>query len=144
LSKIPPFFGGECIELPGKSLFSSMALKMLVDPGGGCLVPGFRACRCSGCGTLLLGDISRLIQGVSMITSQYIQRMALAAVLLVLPLIIYCSEIVGNPNPSIGSADQIKTVTTPVSPAAGGLSEKDEALARRVLADMEKSTRPGS
>lgn len=79
-----------------------------------------------------------------MITSQCIQRMALSAALLVLPLIIYCSEIVGNPNPAIGSADQVKTVATPVSSATSGASKKDEALARRVLADMEKRTRPGS
>lgn len=79
-----------------------------------------------------------------MITSQCFQRMALSAALLVLPLIIYCSEIVGNPNPAVGSADQVKTVTSSVTSATGGLSEKDEALVRRVLADMEKGARPGS
>lgn len=79
-----------------------------------------------------------------MITSQYIQRMALAAILLVLPLIIYCSEIIGNPNPAIGSADQIQTVVTSVSSGTGGLLKKDKAPARRVLADMEKGIRPGS
>lgn len=79
-----------------------------------------------------------------MITSQCIQRVALSAVLLVLPLIIYCSEIVGNPHPEVGSAEQAKAVTSPVPSAVEGLQEKDQSLARQTLDDMENKTGPDS
>jgi hypothetical protein len=62
-----------------------------------------------------------------MITSQSIQRLALSAALLVLPLIIYCSEISGSPQPEAGSADKVETVTSAASSAADGISKKDEA-----------------
>lgn len=68
-----------------------------------------------------------------MITSQCMQRMALSAVLLVLPLIIYCSEIVGNPHSAVESAHQVKTVTSSVTSAVHRPSKEDEALARRTL-----------
>ncbi|MEJ2659954.1 MAG: hypothetical protein P8Z73_04410 [Desulfobacteraceae bacterium] len=79
-----------------------------------------------------------------MITGQCIQRMALSAALLVLPLILYCSEIVGNPHSAVESADQVKTVTSPESSGAHRTSKEEEAVVRRILADMENSARPGS
>lgn len=79
-----------------------------------------------------------------MITSQSIQRLALSAALLVLPLIIYCSEISGSPQPVVGSADKVETVTSAVPSAADSISKKDETQNRRVLADMDGRRRSGS
>jgi hypothetical protein len=78
-----------------------------------------------------------------MINSHCIQRMALSAALLVLPLIIYCSEIVGNPYPAVGSAEQAKAVASPVSSAADR-NQGDEAPARRILVDAKNKTLPDS
>jgi hypothetical protein len=66
-----------------------------------------------------------------MITSECIHRMALSAALLVLPLILYCSEITGNPHPEIGSTVQAETVqaetvASSVLPAQG-TAKKEKA-----------------
>ena len=79
-----------------------------------------------------------------MITSQCIQRMTLSAALLVLPLIIYCSEIVGNPHPAVQSAERVQTLTSPVTSAAHQTLTNDKAVARQIFADMVKGSRPGS
>lgn len=79
-----------------------------------------------------------------MITSQSIQRLALSAALLVLPLIIYCSEISGSPQTADGPADKVETVTSAASSAADSISIKDEAQDRRVLADVDGRRRSGS
>lgn len=79
-----------------------------------------------------------------MITSQSIQRLVLSAALLVLPLIIYCSEISGSPQPEVESADKVETLSSNASSAAGGISKKDEAQNRRVLADVDGRRRSGS
>jgi len=79
-----------------------------------------------------------------MITSQWIQRVALSAALLVLPLILYCGEIAGNPHPEVGSTVQAETVTSSVLPAADGASKKEGAGNRSILADMKNSARSGS
>jgi hypothetical protein len=79
-----------------------------------------------------------------MITSQWIQRVAFSAALLVLPLILYCGEIAGNPHPEVASTVQAETVTSSVLPAAGGTSKKEEAGNRNILADMKNAARSGS
>ena len=83
-----------------------------------------------------------------MITGQCIQRLAFAAALLVLPLIIYCSEIAGNPYPVAGSAGQGETVAPSsapsVPPATGRSSVQDKSPGRRILADMKNRTHPDS
>jgi hypothetical protein len=79
-----------------------------------------------------------------MITSQWTQRVALSAALLVLPLILYCGEIAGNPHPEAGSTVQAETVTSSVLPAAAGASKKEEDRNRNILADMKNGARSGS
>ena len=79
-----------------------------------------------------------------MTTSHSIQRLALSAVLLVLPLIIYCSEISGSPQSSVGPDEKVETVTSAASSAVDGVSKKDNARTRRVLADMDGTRRSGS
>lgn len=79
-----------------------------------------------------------------MITSDCIHRMTLSAALLVLPLIIYCSEISGNPHPEVRAAVQGETVASSVLPAAHATSKKEETGARDILADMKNSPRSGS
>ena len=68
-----------------------------------------------------------------MITSDCIHRMTLSAALLVLPLIIYCSEISGNPHPEVGSTVRAETVASSVAPAAQGTSKKEKAGAGNIL-----------
>ena len=73
-----------------------------------------------------------------MITSQCIQRMALSAALLVLPLIIYCGDIVGNPQNTAGTAEQAGTATPPVSTESKKVSGEKETQVHRILADIGK------
>jgi hypothetical protein len=79
-----------------------------------------------------------------MYTSQWIQRIALSAALLVLPLIIYCSEISESPHPGVGSAGQTEAVPSSGPDATHGTPNPDPAQARKILADMKNSPRPGS
>ena len=72
-----------------------------------------------------------------MITSQCIQRLALSAALLILPLIIYCGDMAGNPHQADGSAQRDQTATASLPSAAGKFREKHEVRARQILADIE-------
>jgi hypothetical protein len=78
-----------------------------------------------------------------MLTGQWIQRFALSSALLVLPLIIYCSEISENPHSELGSAGQTEAVTPSVPPAISKISSKEKPRDRKILADMINSPRPG-
>ena len=73
-----------------------------------------------------------------MITSQCIQRMALSAALLVLPLIIYCGDIAGNQHSTAETIEQAGTAAPPVSTESKNVSGEKETQAHRILADMEK------
>lgn len=76
-----------------------------------------------------------------MITSQCIQRMALSAVLLVLPLVIYCGDIAGIPHQTVGSAEQTSTATSSVSSrASGGTLQNHDTFEGHILADKKNRT----
>ena len=79
-----------------------------------------------------------------MITNDCIQRMALSAALLVLPLIFYCSEIAGNPHPEVGATVQAGTVEASVLPATEGTLKKEVSGDTNILADMKDGARRGS
>jgi hypothetical protein len=76
-------------------------------------------------------------------TSRSIHRMLFSAALLLLPLLNYCSDMVGTPYPDIRPVDQVETFSTPVSSALQGAQENDAARTRRILADVENRTRTG-
>lgn len=78
-----------------------------------------------------------------MLTGQWIQRLALSAALLVLPLIIYCSEISENPHSAAVSASQTEAATSSVPFATDGAPGKEKSQARKILADMINGPRPG-
>ena len=78
-----------------------------------------------------------------MITSRSIHRMVFSAVLLVLPLLSYCSEMAGTPYPEVDPAGQVETLKSSALSAHQGAQEKDPARSRRILADMENRTRSG-
>lgn len=78
-----------------------------------------------------------------MITSHCLQRMALSAALLVLPLLNYCGEISEKPYPEAGSVEQVEPVTSSGPSAALGTQDEEAVRTRQILADMENRKQSG-